>query len=89
MWIEYIRLNLITKNLVNLGLKILSRRKWDEIELFKIVSRNNTKSIGLWHICCLFAGLKILGSFWYREGAVDFFYKRNSKLFVQIFIKIV
>jgi hypothetical protein len=26
----------------------------------------------LWHICCVFVGLKILGSHSYKEGAAEF-----------------
>jgi hypothetical protein len=46
------------------------------------------KSTGLWHIFCIFAGLKILGSLQYRGGAAEFFFLK-SKLIMQIFIKFV
>jgi len=52
-----------------------------EIELFKIVGRNWIKSTGLWHICCLFAGLKISGSLLYRGGAANFFFNQNCLFF--------
>jgi len=54
-----------------------------EIELFKIVGRNWIKSIGLWHICCLFAGLKISGNLLYR-GAAEYFLKNQNCLFFYV-----
>jgi hypothetical protein len=51
-----------------------------EIELFKIVGRNIIKSTGLWHICYLFAGLKILGRLPYMGGAAEFLLKKMKLL---------
>jgi hypothetical protein len=46
-----------------------------KIELCKIFRRNWIKPSGLWHIYCVFADLKILGSLLYMGGAAEFFLK--------------
>ena len=46
-----------------------------KIELCKKFRRNWIKPSGLWHIYCVFADLKILGSLLYMGGAAEFFFK--------------
>ena len=58
-----------------------------EIELFEFVGRNWIKSTGLWHIYCVFAVLKMLGSLLYKEGVTECFLNRTRLIvFPLIFV---